>query len=301
MSRTLRRTLSWLFVLVLIVFAVIGWHYLPGSGGLVDELRWLLARDYVPPSHFNRASNLILLGSQEQQDMQCRLFKTLLLDEDRRVVRRALTLLYYHLWLSDRSTEGLRTAFVIWLSHASLEDKIYHKTDALKIACQAVVVRDWTLPLTIEDQRWAVAGTLEPDDNPAGLLADYLALPCNQIGQEAAIHLNYLDIGSRTNTLDLTANKLEIAKYGNYQRPSRDQLVVMLTDPIDEVRWGAGRILAVIGDVRGMSAFCEWLKHNPRRVEAANELMTTLYGANWRQLCASGSAASQPGAGDGGG
>lgn len=113
MSRTLRRTLSWLFVLVLIVFAVMGWHHLPGSGGLVDELRWLLARDYVPTSYFNRAAALIHLAEYEQAGTRRRLFEALLSDEDQRVVHSALLLLSDG--LKSTRNDDLRTVFCEWL------------------------------------------------------------------------------------------------------------------------------------------------------------------------------------------
>lgn len=76
---------------------------------------------------------------------------------------------------------------------------------------------------------------------------------------------------------------------------SVDDLATMLSDPISEVRWGAGRILAVAGDERGLPALREWLKHNPRFTPLADKLMIDLYGPDLRSRSARGSATSQPG------
>jgi hypothetical protein len=77
-------------------------------------------------------------------------------------------------------------------------------------------------------------------------------------------------------------------------------LLDMLADPIAEVRWGAGRILAVAGDARGVPAFCDWLQHHPRMTANADKLMAALLGRDWRDLCESGSPTSQPSPGEGG-
>ena len=308
-----------MLVLAIIIAAWTGWKLLPGAGGVSAELRWLLARDYVPPQHWNRALGLLRFAEQREPGRKAELYRSLLFDEDERVVYAGVRLLATDFETPGMSLAGLQAVFQEWFGQASVSEKVTHLPDVLHCILQAFGGRpggadsyvlyipgfeDWDLPLTEEDQRWMVAGmSLDILNEPDGetLWRVVLRPPAEEIIYRLCFLDGVLGGQSRQRFADGVHTPLTLDELRDELQLSVDRVVGMLDDPIDEVRWGAGRILAVAGDPRGLPAFTEWLRQHPARRKAADQLMTPLFGPDWRQLGESGGATSQPGAGDGGG
>ena len=114
MPRTWRRILSWLFVLAIVAAVAIGWRYVPGAGGTADEIRWLLARDDVPTRHYNRAANLIALAEHHRPGAARDIIDTLVADDDHRVVRGTLALIFDRIRPENRELRDVYAAFDQW-------------------------------------------------------------------------------------------------------------------------------------------------------------------------------------------
>ena len=283
------------------------------------ELRWLLARDYVPPQSWNRALGLLSFAEQREPGKRAELYRFMLFDEDKRLAGAGLRLLASDITMPGASLADLRALFREWFAQASVSEKIAHVPEVVHcVLCafgerpnnarlpvlRAPGYEDWDLPLTDEDERWMVAGmSLDTQyDLECGVLN---AAVCRSSAETIMCRLRFMDgtlAGeSRQLFVDAVHAPLTPDELRDELRLSVERIVGMLDDPIAEVRWGAGRILAVAGDRRGLPAFTEWLRQHPARRRAADQLMTELFGPEWRQLGESGGATSQPGAGDGGG
>lgn len=316
MSRTHRRTISWLALATLLGAGAVGLTRLPGYGGVVAEVRWLLARGYTHPDHHLRAAGLIVVAKHESPESHGQIFRALLRDDDPCVVRAALRILEDHLRTLPYARQDLRRAFRTWFREASIEEKICCGPGILTCLMQAEwqVSGDWDFwaklddgaglhALTLlrsEDHRWLVASTLQ-DIEPARIMAEGLLLGRYCCGPRVSLRLRRLDgLGDPVERLlpEATYRPIGSEELGQQLQIDVDELVAMLNDPIDEVRWAAGRILTVCGDERGLAAFCEWLQTTRGLTREADKLMTDLFGPNWRDACESGGATRQSGASD---
>jgi hypothetical protein len=92
MSLRVRRTLSWLGTAAVIAVLASAVRRLPGSGGLYEELHWLLSR--APTTRtLNQAFGLTLLAEQQRLGSTWAAWARLLRDDDPQVVQNALTVL----------------------------------------------------------------------------------------------------------------------------------------------------------------------------------------------------------------
>ena len=305
MSRPARRTLSCLFVLAIIVIAVIGWTYLPGSGGVVEELRWLLARDSVPPQHFNRAAGLMLFAEKRTPGARCALFTELLRDKHSNVVPNTLTLLADQLrYLYGQRQSPLRvykplwSTFDQWFTSLDEDKRRAHRTGILGVL--QILYNEHDFLEQDRYRRFLLCATLSrnPQDRNVGL---YLLFGGPVSWWETGNRLAVLD-GLRPPVPNGNGDdwKPDPAQWPPWPDP-RTPDGFYLDHPTNEVRWATGRILAVHRDKRGLPAVYEWLQHNPKACDSADKVLTELFGPDWRKPFESGSAASQPGAGDGGG
>ncbi len=314
MSLAVRRSISWLVVLTVLVAAAIAIRRLPGAGGVAAELRWLLVRDNVPPWSFNRASLLIREAEERHPGTRTELFRELLADEDRRLVRGALIILADHLRPSGAIQQDLRAVFTHWFARTPLRDKIDHLPYSLICGARAAsrateghpplaaitpLVDSWIPALSEDDRRWLVAATLErnPDARELTQMLLFRAGP----GANSVVHrLRYLDgltplkhpdpLDPNQQLQPINPDELR-AQY----RLDADRLPAMLSDPLARVRWAAGRILAVRGDERGLPAFDEWLQASRRSTAAGEAIMIDLFGPGWRNRLESGGSTSQAG------
>jgi len=317
MSPVARRTISWLVVLAVLVAVTLVVRRLPGAGGVADELRWLLACDNPPSRSFNRVSLLIREAEQRQLGARAALFRELLTDDDRRVVRGALVVLADHLRPSGTLHEDLRSVFADWFAAAPVRDKIDYLPYSLICSARAAgrategdpplaaitpLVGSWVPALGEDDQRWIIAATLER--NPDARELTQMLLFRGGPGADSVVHrLQYLDgVTSLKYPDPLDADhKLEPITMDALRAQYRldaDRLPAMLSDPLARVRWAAGRILAVCGDERGLPAFDEWLQANRRSRVAGEAIMIDLFGPEWRKRIESGGSTRQAGPGD---
>lgn len=92
MSRTTQRILSWLGTLAVAALLAVGVTRLPGAGGPAAEVRWLLAREPLPPAYLRQAAFILLNAPREGPDAHITLYRGLLADTDPHVAHAALTL-----------------------------------------------------------------------------------------------------------------------------------------------------------------------------------------------------------------
>lgn len=324
MSLTLRRGLSWALTLASLASLTVGITHLPGAGGAPGEIRWLLGRDGVPSRDVNRAVFLVRAAEENASKTPSQLLRSLLSDKDPRIVSGALAVIldWQRLGETRTLTEALDNPFGEWFRRATTAEKVAQLPRSLGCFLavndmfQYVQGSDpipwnptdsrWRLPATDDNLRWLVAATLLRGELDR-VDADVTAFSCySPPSCDIITRLRLLDgLPARKDPVDsqpvVRYAPILPAAFREQLWMSVNDLVAMLSDPIDQVRWGAGRILAVAGDERGLPAFCDWLQHNPRFTSNANKLMTDLFGPDWRTHCASGSRASQPGQRDGGG
>jgi hypothetical protein len=296
--------------------AALAYRLLPGAGGPAEEIRWLLACDYLTAGRSNQAAALLNLAEADSPGTRGAIFRQLLADADRRVVTHALLLAAGELRRSGPPVDVAK-AFAAWLSEATVADLVATLPHSLKCLALAVAAdeganeRDdaWSLLKPPgRHPRWFVAANLEQDDHTR-LIADGWLLNALTLSESddtepdhrwstALERLRAIDGPGRTwaSGRDAPLLPLDWAV-----RLSPDDLAALLDDPIEQVRWGAGRILAAAGDARGLPVFREWLQSHPRRTADADAVMSGIYGPEWRELHARSSPTGQPGAGDGGG
>ena len=315
MSLVLRRGISWVLTLGLLSSLAIGITHLPGSGGTLDEIRWLLRRDGVPSRDLNRASLLIRMLGREAAHTPGQVFQVLFSDKDPRIVHGAMRAFIdqRQFDLGGPCPKDMCTAYSNWFRRASVAEKTATLPQSFYICF--VLVNDiysrtvdpvlpwdpmssnWPLPATGDDLRWIVAATLQRGERERHAVDLVVFRRDGLSPYDVVQRLRRLDGMSPPINYSPPAvySAVELKELRKQLWLSVDDLATMLSDPISEVRWGAGRILAVAGDERGLPALREWLKHNPRFTPLADKLMIDLYGPDWRSRSARGSATSQPG------
>ena len=278
-SIILKRTLSWVAVSSLCALIVISVRRLPGGGGLASELRWLLARDSAARVEFNRASTMLHIAEVQRPTSAAAILDGLLWDLDERVVNAALILLVDMLEQDLDPQDDLRRLFMRWYATAKVDTKLTH-LDAMLNAISKIGPELGELRLTDADLRWIVAGTLRRNA-VIRLAADELA--------ESRLPVFYM-VRSRLQALD------GLSMASSFRPPFRriDELSALLDDPVAQVRWAAGRILASSGDQRGLPALSEWLRDDPKAPRSAGKTLEQWFGPDWRKPFEGKAASTQP-------
>jgi hypothetical protein len=309
MSRSARRAISWVGTLAVLAGGAIGLAHLPGSGGVGDELRWLLGRDRVSPKQFNRATGLIVLAERQKAGARTALYRDLLRERDPRLVRNAITLLANEFG-RGHVPDDLAAMFTEWFLASTPEQRLRYQP-ALLACCEPLLLfrgidpergtgpasQPWPLPAAVGDYRWLVAGTLWRQ-HAGRAFADRVVFRPNADLDWLSLRLQFLD-GDAPFLESRHFSPLSAGRLTATLRPGVGQVVAMLTDTNERVRWGAGRILAAAGDPRGLPALCDWVRHNPQLIPNTDRLMTALFGPNWRALGASSRPTSEPSPSDG--
>ena len=310
MSRSLRRAVSWIGTLAVLAACGVGLAHLPGSGGIVDELRWLLGRGRAPSQSLNRATALILFAEKQRPGTRTALFKELLWERNPRIVRGTIGLLAGQLDIR-KPPDDLLALFTQWFLASTAEERLRYQP-ALLACCEHLLLfqgldlkpetrstsQPWPLPAAVGDYRWLVAGTLWRQ-HAGRAFADGVVFRKRADLDWLSLRLQFLD-GDAPFLENHRFPPLPADRLAATLRPSVEQVLAMVKDPDERVRWGAGRILAAAGDTRGLPALCDWVQHNPRLMPNADKLMKALFGPDWRDLCASGSSTSQSSTSDGG-
>jgi hypothetical protein len=297
MSRTLRRILSWVFVLTLVAAAAVGRHYLPGRG-VLGEIRWAFAHGATTGQQ-NRAFGLVALLAEHDPAALGDTFATLLRESDPQIVGWSLSALDGRLTYFPSSRGVLDKTFLEWIESADDATKLAHLKSV--VVCLETVFYFTDVRWTAEHRRWLALGAVDPDD-----FTRHLAATC--IGFDAALalrdRLGVLHAGNprwkQEGPMTPDASKLPSA-WAPLELPEHEQVVELTRDSVNQVRWAAGQILAVCGDQRGLPALCEWLQTKPKGGAAAEKVLSELFGPDWRKPFESGRAASQPSTRDGGG
>lgn len=299
MALTIRRLISWLGTLAVLIALAVGISRLPAQGGLVGELRWVFTRPSPAATKYSRALELLRQAKQRAPDGPFDVMRVLLQDDDPRVVQCALVLVGD----SIRSAAAFAVnwgarLFEEWFTHSTADERFAHLPYTL-LQCYwdagsgmyaphfaETPTRDEVAAAQLvpwrgaDDVCWIVAGTLEkgPDWRP---LADAGAFNGVAPTQHIRVRLLVLDALLTRDTafvptpLDEKTLRAELI-------PSLEQVLSLLTDSREKVRWAAGRILTVAGDRRGLPAFREWLAANPRIPPGAMQMLTELFGPDWR-------------------
>lgn len=296
MTHVRRRIVSWVAAAAIVTASIAAWPLVPGANGPVGELQWILTHaNFNQRGHRSAASVLLTLEHADPQ-RAARVLEALLLGDNPRVARHALTLLADRLE-ADRMARHVTRAiwqpvFVAWLEQAAPSFKFEQRAAALRAVFSLYpddVTDAWTaLPLTQRDARWIVAGMLDRSLH-VGLTA--IDLVFRETESQNPLRERFLYAGQVRTRLpaDATVEQLPTAAlmrdWSRYVSLAQGTLVDLLDDEAPRVRWAAGRILAVAGDARGLPAFGEWLRReHRRRNRPADLLMTALHGAEWRTL-----------------
>ena len=287
-QRSVRPVIMWIVVLVLAGAAIFAIRYGTGFGGVPAELHELLAHSGEHPRAINDAMKLLLLAEEEQPGRRCQLLAVLLEDSDPQVARGALTLVAEQFeYAAPDERSALERVFAAWFADASVADKVAQLPNTLACACPD----GWIVPLTPIDTRWLIAATLTRIDE-VRLVAERAAFGPAAADSPVCQRLRYLDgLADECGAVDAIPD-LSTEFVGRFPLSHAD-LAGMLQDSIADVRQAAGRWLAVAGDDRGLPAFSEWLQTRPSSRDAAEELMRTLYGDDWRSRSARGDTARQ--------
>ena len=297
MSLATRRTLSWLATLAGLAGLVVGYARLPAHGGVAGEIHWLLARDHVPAEAHRRVAELLWDAAEGEGIARDNVLSNLLANTDERVVHGALCVLSD--LLGSRGLPGfddanLRPVFSRWFQYATIEAKVAHLPYTLLCALRHHIHQPperptelwstlrWAERPTEGDARWVIAATLslEPDARSAVervLFGEYTG---NIVEHRLRVldALNAAQAESAQSCLPLLG-----PDYSRLEMPiALNELRQMASDPIPQVRRGAGRILAVAGDPRGLPAFREWVKTKRKLPPTAEKMLTDLFGPNWR-------------------
>lgn len=292
MTLLVQRIASWALTLAAFGGAAYGITHLPGAGGLVEELTCTLKH----PIRGAQAQNVFSVRLFEHPTTNVHLAKTirtLLHDDDPRIVRGTLVALADH--CRYQQMQGLigtlaREEVDRWWHEAPVADRVAYLPASAQIWWQVSSPYGPTgsytpHPVTAPDQRWFVAANLTSDPTARELIDRALFGEHANPPLRRALLLLYdaAAVPQPPTAAELRASTIPPGVL------DPDLLITMLDDEIPEVRMGAGRLLALTGDPRGIPAFCEWIDQNPRRAHIAEQLLTDLYGPDWRSHCESGS------------
>ncbi|MFH1747673.1 MAG: hypothetical protein ABIG44_11585 [Planctomycetota bacterium] len=339
MSRMVRRTLSWVFVLAILVAALIGWNRVPGAGGALGELRWLLGKQPRTTQDYNRASTLLLLANNERMGCRLEIYRALVFDSDERVVDGVLVLLHDELGqavaycprdgygerFNPKWNDALRIT-TEWFDEASEETHFNHADRAIRLFVLAYrCARHWHRDFGGDSRYlvWQVLATLPYPGDYDLFVATQSQLtsatenhPFNNLhGPRRQWPPDAFSIRVRLRILDGRTiageeahlppkprlHRVEIKDWWPIEIPGHAELLTLIEHEHPAIRWAAGRIMAICYDKRGLPGVKEWLDTKPSQAKSAEKVLSEMYGPDWRELCESGGAASQPGGGDVGG
>jgi hypothetical protein len=334
MSLQVQRIVSWIGTLGAAGAIAFGATRLPGAGGLTGEVRWLLG--HRPPGPIRSSSNpalkLLMLHEAGAAGTASRIFGTLLYDRDPRVVDGVLWLASdlavrprrgfpdvdpwvpdFVRWFNEtdaRTKESLQAALLTCLLRvilvASFDAGVQGLGHRAPTTGPIAAVRD--LRVTDDDLRWLLRATVT--GSPVGRIYAFAILlraeseaTCDILATRARVleDPRYTSWGSAAPPGYANQCRRETAHTWPHIALANADALAGLTDDADEqVRWAAGRMLAVCGDERGLPAVDEYVRTNPGRAGPVVGLLDDFLGPDWRKPFESGGAARQPGAGDGG-
>ncbi|MBP7746510.1 MAG: hypothetical protein KA383_10275 [Phycisphaerae bacterium] len=299
MALTIRRLISWLGTLAVLGALAVGISRLPAQGGLVGELRWVFTQPIPAATKYSRTLELLWQAKQRAPDGPFNVMRVLLHDDDTRVVQCALVLVGD----SIRSAAAFAVdwgarLFEEWFAHSTADQRFAHLPYTLlqcywdagsrmyaphfaETSTRDEVAAGQLAPWRgADDVCWIVAGTLEkgPDWRP---LADAGAFNDAAPTQHIRVRLLVLD-ALLTRDTAFVPTPLDESTLQTELRPPLEQVLSLLTDLREKVRWAAGRILTVAGDRRGLPAFREWLKAHPNIPPGATQMLAELFGPDWR-------------------
>ncbi len=312
-KRSAARILLGLLTLFVVLSGIVVLRLLPGRGGGLSDLRWRI-------THARNVADACeemfdwLMASEISDSEQARILNCFVQDDDPRLVAAGLEMLadgFGGCALVADSVPRL-AIFTDWFNSASMEEKMQHRTAAVRCYTwvtqhgpvrdpnnAAPPVADWPIPPDYDCWRWLVSATLERRWTTR-VRVDQLVYRERPNWPAVRTRLDVLNELSWTDAARMPApHPLSPTEIDQAVRPGRARLVRMLSDELADVRMAAGRILALAGDPVGVPALVEWMEREPRSAPLADEFMTRILGPDWRMACESGSATSQPGAGDG--
>lgn len=269
-------------MLSLCALIVMGAGRLPGAGGLASELRWLFARDAAVQGEFNRASTMLHIAEVRRPGSAAAILDALLSGEDERVVNAALILLVDLLGQDLDPQDDLRRLFMRWYASVDVDMKLTH-LDAMLKAISKIGPELEELRLTGADLRWIVAGTLRRNAE-IRLAADELAESRLPVFRLVRRKLEALDGLSMAVSVRLPLRSLRM----------NDELATLLDDPVAEVHWAVGRILALSGDQRGLGALNDWLRDDAKAPRWAGKTLEQWFGPDWRKPFETKAVSPQP-------
>lgn len=296
--RIARRATSWLGATIAAAVLVIGLTHLPGSGGVLGELRWSFR--WPTPGNLNRAHVLFELIEQRSPGSQIQILDTLLNAEARTAQEAGLSLTAAALRGTQRNPptatrEQALAPFLHWLARLAPGERLQFQPYPLLIAELPRAQREASGLLTPADLGWMIAGTAErrSDWRERAEMLVFRPAPAEPgIRQRLAMLDAARPVPGHLAPLAPADVAAELV-------PPGEELAALLADADPRVSGAAGRILAVSGDPRGVPTLSRWLQQNPQMTAGTNKLMTALFGPDWRDLGESGSPAREPGARDG--
>jgi hypothetical protein len=334
MSLPARRVNSWIGTFAIVAALGAAYTRLPGAGGLTSEVRWLLG--HRPPGPIRSSSNpalkLLMIREAGAAGTASRIFATLLYDRDPRVVEGVLWLASdlavrprrgfpdvdpwvpdFVRWFNEtdaRKKESLRDALLTCLLRvvlvASFDAGVQGRGHRAPTTGPTAAVRD--LRITDDDLRWMLRATIA--GSPATRVDAWAVLlrAESDLTVEIVLRRLYLLEDSRRNPSGGAAplpsekdcHRQTAPTWAHITLANADALAALTRDADEQVRWAAGRMLAVCGDERGLPAVDEHVRNNPGRAGPVVGLLDDFLGPDWRKPFESGGAARQPGAGDGG-
>ncbi|MGD8451128.1 MAG: hypothetical protein PVJ57_04865 [Phycisphaerae bacterium] len=269
----------------MLVAASVGWTRLPGVDGVRGELWWQLHRDKLGPSDWTQIGRLVHLTEFEVPGSRAPILKDLLSSGDFVVVDRTLQILSDLLVLRGADSPNLLALVDGWLQSASADDKLAHRRVLCECGMRRAALNGWKhdaqVP-AVEDLRWILVATMDPYSMHTMLARDLLPLEADAVRTLSPRQL-FLD-GVMPAPAGLGIIMPGLPPAVPLGEPLTESLIALLADPVPEVRWAAGRLLAVAGDARGVPAVIEWLQHEPGRTAVAEKLFSYLYGPEWRDL-----------------
>ncbi len=333
MSLRARRLVSWLGTLGVAGALASGVAHLPGTGGLTGEVRWLLGhRPQGPVRTSNPVLKLLMIREAAAHGIACPILATLLYDDDPHVVAGVLWLAHdlamrprrafpdVNPWVPDfvrwfnsanvRTKESLQEALLPCLSRILLMaefDAGSTSREALA-ALTGPIAAVRNLNVTDDDLRWLIRASIAAS-RPAREPAFELVLRAESIRTRDIVpnRAGFLDNsrfapwhGAAGPAWSAECERNQAGAWSRIELACGDRLAALTRDADEQVRWAAGRLLAVCRDERGLPAMDEYFRSNPGRAGPAIELLSDLFGPDWRKPFESGGAASQRGAGNGG-
>lgn len=304
MTRSGRRIVSWVSTLAAGALMLVGAMRLPGARGAEGELRWRLARLASASPRFERDMGLLVAAFADTRLASCAAEARRWLVEAPAELRPRLLHL---LWVPVRTAASdapLREVVLDW---------VMSLPPAERAALLPGIGELWLAAATGSADRGALlfrevqvdvarlAARLHPDDTA------WLALLMSSLAQQAPLE----QLGVLRN--DAERDELLFRSLAAAGAPLRDstgrrgrcrlwyivdldaeRLAALLDDPSADVRYAAGRTLALAGDARGLARYCEFLDAGPRPDPLADAVLGGIYGPDWRSLCESCRATRLP-------